>query len=1384
MKQDLLNVVTTDALIGDEIIDFKRLNNLYLEIVTNQVGELTASVTVDGSVSGNTRLTDNFTELDVAKNEKFNDYINNTIGLPLGNTTGGSGNHAEGINNNLWNDFSSKATHVEGIDNIFIANAQFLFNEQPTNASDAESRGINWQLYKTDGIHIEGLENYSLYTNTNHIEGSKNISINSNYPHNEGYNNLAIGNYSHIEGHSDNTIVSDLDITDDVFDAAEKIYTSIEPYINNTSDYNNPTYDNIISADPYMFIAGRRVNLKNAVANTYLSYRYNYDVQPNFEISPNSKGAVFSEAGHTEGENNTSFGKTSHSEGKFTSTSADYSHSEGLYSHAFSKGAHVEGGYNIAGSFAILNSEGKDVTRSSDNSYSPSWDESENIIHQITKLTNFNNNTSTRLIFDEASINSNQLPTQNTEYTIRTGFETTGGSGAGYINQNYTDQSLSALSFTNVIDRVGGVKGYQHAEGYNNIAFGDLTHSEGIRNWAITPGSHVEGTDNLVTYYNVPTSNNQVDFFGTHVEGNSNVVYGYGPLHIEGSEHLIDLQNGTSYSSHIEGYQNVLVDKLNSTNKSSKAVHVEGRFNVGAGDVAHVEGTAFILSDKVTVNGDYINYYYENYDKSGNYSATNRWAPGQWGPKVLWAIVRNGETINLPSTSTHGSTFTNENYYYPNTNYGTNTHIEGSGNVFESGTNCHIEGKPYSYVTESSVTTYESVYRYSTQFHNVSGDNLHIEGRGHNGGGTTCHIEGDKNGFGGTGIHVEGYGCGGYGNYSHAEGVKTSATNPATHAEGYGSAAYAYAAHAEGSAISKNDSHTKYIISGIISDSSTTGNIQVSDSPYKTLRQLINETVPDGTKDSMSEYYNVSGANTMATGRAAHAEGVGTQAYGDASHSQGLLTQTGGGVACCAEGISTRSSGDGSHAEGIATNATGIASHAEGIGYTNKSSASATASHAEGAYTQATGMYSHAEGSGTESRGISSHTEGSATLAIGNCSHAGGYVCTTTENFSFAHGTYLNTEYENQFVIGKYNAPKASGDTNRLFVIGNGTADDSRSNALTVDVNGKLTTNDIAFGTINSLTTEIANIWAAIGGGGGGGGVTTLAQLTDVDINNMSDGQVLVYNATSQKWVNSNMTSLTNLTDVDISNPTNGQTLIYNSTTQKWENGSGGGSGSVSTLDDLTDVTITNPTNNQALLYKSSLQQWVNDTIDSGDYILNVIDSGDGKPGRTSTINILDSGSYKLFVSAINSEASTFDLNINVELNNVAVTGTLLHYNAYNSSTSADNRRNNRLMVYDINGSNGDTVEIDVANVGQHTVFVYALISTDGLIGTVGKVLSKADSNTTGTYSQNAIVIYGITNNNVDGTINVEKYVAENTITTASPITSYGSSYIYWIDVS
>jgi hypothetical protein len=39
-------------------------------------------------------------------------------------------------------------------------------------------------------------------------------------------------------------------------------------------------------------------------------------------------------------------------------------------------------------------------------------------------------------------------------------------------------------------------------------------------------------------------------------------------------------------------------------------------------------------------------------------------------------------------------------------------------------------------------------------------------------------------------------------------------------------------------------------------------------------------------------------------------------------------------------------------------------------------------------------------------------------------------------------------------------------------------------------------------------------------GGGSGGGASNLSDLSDVDLSNLSDGQILQYNSTSEKWEN------------------------------------------------------------------------------------------------------------------------------------------------------------------------------------------------------------------------------------------------------------------------
>ena len=163
------------------------------------------------------------------------------------------------------------------------------------------------------------------------------------------------------------------------------------------------------------------------------------------------------------------------------------------------------------------------------------------------------------------------------------------------------------------------------------------------------------------------------------------------------------------------------------------------------------------------------------------------------------------------------------------------------------------------------------------------------------------------------------------------------------------------------------------------------------------------------------------------------AEGNEVIASGDYSHAEGDSTIA-SGIVSHAEGGATISSGECSHAEGDSTIASGTDSHAEGYGTTS----SGTASHAEGGGTTASGTDSHAEGYGNTASGDYSHAEGENTTASGYNAHAEGY-------YTKAKGVY-------QHVQGKYNIE----DTANTYahIVGNGTADNARSNAHTLDWQG------------------------------------------------------------------------------------------------------------------------------------------------------------------------------------------------------------------------------------------------------------------------------------------------------------------------------------------
>lgn len=71
--------------------------------------------------------------------------------------------------------------------------------------------------------------------------------------------------------------------------------------------------------------------------------------------------------------------------------------------------------------------------------------------------------------------------------------------------------------------------------------------------------------------------------------------------------------------------------------------------------------------------------------------------------------------------------------------------------------------------------------------------------------------------------------------------------------------------------------------------------------------------------------------------------------------------------------------------------------------------------------------------------------------------------------------------------------------------------------------------------------------------GSGGSGSSTLAELTDVDLNDLAAGNVLIYDAENSKWVNTAL-KVSNLTDVAFTDLADENMIYYDATAQKWKN--------------------------------------------------------------------------------------------------------------------------------------------------------------------------------------------------------------------------------------
>lgn len=201
--------------------------------------------------------------------------------------------------------------------------------------------------------------------------------------------------------------------------------------------------------------------------------------------------------------------------------------------------------------------------------------------------------------------------------------------------------------------------------------------------------------------------------------------------------------------------------------------------------------------------------------------------------------------------------------------------------------------------------------------------------------------------------------------------------------------------------------------------------------------------------EASGAYSHAEGYQTKASGAYSHAEGNGTTASSSEAHAEGRNT-TASRSGAHAEGDSTTASDFDAHAEGLGTVASGDQSHSEGW----YSTASGTVAHAEGSATTASGGDSHAEGTGTTASGGSAHAEGNGATASAFCAHAEGDSTTASGQRSHSQNYGTIAASANQTAIGKHNVSDSNGTY--ALIIGNGTADNARSNAFAVDWTGDI----------------------------------------------------------------------------------------------------------------------------------------------------------------------------------------------------------------------------------------------------------------------------------------------------------------------------------------
>lgn len=639
------------------------------------------------------------------------------------------------------------------------------------------------------------------------------------------------------------------------------------------------------------------------------------------------------------------------------------------------------------------------------------------------------------------------------------------------------------------------------ATGKGSVAIGSGASATGAGAVAIGAGNVASGQNSVAI-----GSNNKTTGLESCAVGTSNKVNGYAAF-AEGYGNTV-----SAGESHAEGVQNTV---------SGSYSHVEGYANNNAGSQAHLEGGSN------TATASAYQAHGEGYSNTVSASAAH--------------VEGSGNTASGSSSHAEGSSTLAS---------GSNSHAEGY-NTQATGEPSHAEG------TNTKATGWNS--HAEGQGSQATQNNSHAEGMNSKASGYHSHAEGEGGEASGGSAHKEGFYSKATGNYSHAEGASTTAKGASSHAEGGSTEAKSNNSHAEGynTIASSTEQHVqgRYniedaggIYADIIGNGTTSarsnaatvdwsgnawfaGDVKVGSEATLLTKEKELKLTKDKWANSVgfNDYTNyLVGATVWQADKM-----IGTTTLADAINGTWECEISEGGWLSCGYNIASVNI----EAMKGKTIEFGSLEYAATASSTYRFSIEITTS-------STSGVTRYLDGSGSNWHSGSelfeqNHAESIRLVIPDDCTSLK-FLIQQASNSTVSAGTISVT---NTYAFDANEYDISDEDNTILHFYRLKTTDPISSYAN----NAVYLLNDGTIQITNNVGTPVTY-----------GDKQSIAELTDVDLDTLVDGDILVYDAVNSKWVNqafpSLVESITDLDDINFTNLTDGQLLRYDNNSQKWVN--------------------------------------------------------------------------------------------------------------------------------------------------------------------------------------------------------------------------------------